>query len=120
VVRKTGAGQSERRLSSSLSCQYRGRLHQVQTQGRACYHLRGARVTVCDDGPESAPVMLYKGKPLEYRIFERHDIPERIADDKTLDIAVDAAIKRSSKPRPPQPKTHPWKRPLRPPLATAR
>jgi hypothetical protein len=111
--------QSQRRLSSSLSCQYRGRMHQVQTQGRAMYHLRGARVTLCDDGPDSPPVMLYKGKPLDYRVFERHDIPQRIADDKTLDSAVEAAIKRQSSPRKPQPSTHPWKRPIKPSVSSA-
>lgn len=102
--------QHPRRLSASLSCQYRGRIYQVQTRGRASYHLRNAQVTVCDDGPQSTPALLYKAKPLPYRIFERHDIPERIADDKTLDVAVDKVLQRQLTPRRPPSPNHPWKR----------
>jgi hypothetical protein len=106
--------QHQRTLSKSLSCQYRGRLYLIQTQGSASYHLRGARITVCDDGPGVAPVLLYKGKVLPYRIFERHDIPERIADDKTVNALVDSAIKRHARPRTPQSPSHPWKRSFKP------
>jgi transposase len=101
--------QHPRTLSKSLSCQYRGRLYLVQTQGRAGYHLRGASVTVCDDGPGTSPVLLYKSKPLLYRVFERHDIPERIADDKTIDAAVEQAKRRQAPRRRPAPPHHPWK-----------
>jgi transposase len=110
--------QYTRTLSKSLSCQYRGRLHLVQTQGRASYHLRGAQITVCDDGPGSAPVLLYKGKVLPYRVFERHDLPERIADDKTLDAYVEAALKRKPRPRPVPPRSHPWNRPFKSTVTT--
>lgn len=102
--------QYPRTLSKSLSCQYRGRLHLIQTQGRAGYHLRGARIIVCDDGQHVPAVLLYKGKALPYRVFERHDIPERIADAKTLDAAVTMAIKRQARPRRNQSPNHPWKR----------
>ena len=80
-----------RTLSKSLSCQYRGKLYLIQTAGRAAYHLRAAKVTVCDDGYDDSIVLLYQGKPLPYRTFARHELPERIADDKTLDTMVQAA-----------------------------
>lgn len=105
--------QHQRTLSKSLSCQYRGRLFLIQTQASAGYHLRGARITVCDDAPHSPPVLLYKGKVLAYRSFERHNIAERIADDKTLDAAVEQAIQRQANLRRPAPSTHPWKRPFK-------
>jgi hypothetical protein len=45
----TCSEQYERTLSKSLSCQFRGQLLQVQTQGQPGYHLRGAKVLVCED-----------------------------------------------------------------------
>ena len=102
-----------RTLSKSLSCQYRGLLYLIQTQGAAAYHLRGARITVCDPGATSPVVLLHQGKPLVYRLFERHDLPERVADDKTLDTMVEAAKRKQSRPRP-APTNHPWKRPFKP------
>jgi transposase len=106
--------QQQRTLSKSLSCQYLGRQFLIQTQGSAGYHLRGARITVCDDGPGTAPLLLYKGKALPYRVFQRHDIPQRIADDKTVNVLVDTAIKRQARKHPSPPPNHPWKRSFKP------
>ena len=86
--------QHTRTLSKSLSCQFRSRLLLIQTQGAPAYHLRGARITVCDDGANNSIVLLYQGKPQPYRVFVRHDLPERIADDKTVDACVEAALRR--------------------------
>jgi transposase len=104
--------QHARSLSRSLSCQYRGRLFAVDTDGKIAYHLRGARIIVCDDGDPAAPVLLHQGKPLPYQGFERgQDLPERIADDKTLDLAVQRAQERAAPPPPPwvPPRNHPWR-----------
>jgi hypothetical protein len=86
--------QSTRTLSRSLSCQYRGQLYLIDTGGAPAYHLRGAKITVCDDGPPAPVVLLHRGKPLLYRMFARPDLPPRIADDKTLDTMVDEAAHR--------------------------
>lgn len=56
------------------------------------YHLRGARITVCDDGADDTIVLLHQGKRLPYRVFARHELPPRIADDKTVDLRVDQAL----------------------------
>lgn len=109
--------QHPRTLSKSLSCQYRGRLYLIQTQGAAAYHLRGARITVCDPGATGPVVLLHRGKPLAYRLFERHNLPERLADDKTLDPMVEAAKRKQSRPRP-APANHPWKRAFKPAATT--
>jgi hypothetical protein len=77
-----------------LSCRFRSRLLLIQTQGAPAYHPRGARITVCDDGANNSIVLLYQGKPLPYRVFVRHDLPERIADGKTVDACVEAALRR--------------------------
>lgn len=110
--------QHERTLSKSLSCQYRGRQYLIQTSGAAGYHLRGARITVCDDSDASI-VLLNRGKPLPYRVFNRHDLHERVADDKTVDSLVEQAKqKQRARPRqaPPAP-GHPWRIPLKPSAA---
>jgi hypothetical protein len=105
--------QHSRTLSKSLSCQYRGKLYLIQTGGRAAYHLRGASVTVCDDGYDESIVLLYQAKPLPYRVFARHDLPERIADDKTLTAMVDAAKRFQAaalRAAPSKSPKHPWRR----------
>lgn len=87
--------QFSRTLSRSLSCQYRGRLYVIDTAGAPAYHLRRARLTVCDPGPGGSVVLLYEGKSLPYRCFDKHALPTpRIADDKTLDLAVTRACQR--------------------------
>jgi transposase len=107
----TTSEQFTRTLSRSLSCQYRGRMYVIDTGGAPAYHLRGARLTVCDDGRPESIVLLYKGKPLAYRVFAKGaELAPRIADDKTVDAAVTAAKQRQ---RPnvhiPAP-NHPWRR----------
>jgi transposase len=105
--------QHARTLSKSLSCQYRGRQYLIQTAGAPAYHLHGARITVCDDGPDQSVVLLYQGKPLSYRLFARHDLPPRIADDKTLDDMVEQAKRKPAKAPPaPPPAHHPWRKPF--------
>ncbi|MCX7692479.1 MAG: ISNCY family transposase [Tepidimonas taiwanensis] len=111
--------QHTRTLSKSLSCQYRGRQYLIQTGGAPAYHLRGAKIVVCDDGDEDTIVLLYQGRPLPYRVFARHDLPQRIADDKTVDAHVEAAKRRQSPLRPHPPASHPWRRPFTPQSATS-
>jgi len=112
-----------RTLSKSLSCQYRGKLYLIQTSGRAAYHLRAASVTVCDDGQDESIVLLHQDKPLPYRVFARHDLPERIADDKTLDAMVDAAKRFQAaalRAAPSKSPKHPWRQAMRAEVETAR
>jgi transposase len=107
--------QYTRTLSKSLSCQFRGELLQVQTGVSQGYHLRGAKVTICEDATERSVTMLHKDKPLEFKRFERHELPERHADDKTLELRVEQA--RQAQRKPPKPyvpgPNHPWKRALK-------
>jgi len=87
--------QFSRTLSRTLSCQYRGRLYVVATAGAPAYHLRRARLTVCDPGPAGRVVLLHEGKSLPYRCFDKQTLPApRVADDKTLDQMVDEAQRR--------------------------
>lgn len=111
--------QHVRTLSKSLSCQYRGKLYLIQTAGRPAYRLREAKVTVCDDGYDESIALLYQGKPLPYRVFARHDLPERIADDKTLDTMIEAAKKSQASRHHVPSATHPWRQAFRPLVAVA-
>lgn len=109
--------QHTRTLSKSLSCQYRGRVYLVQTGAAVGYRMRGARVTVCDRGEQRAPVLLYRNKPLTYRVIERHQLASQIADDKTLNALVEKAKainpKKSRNPTIPA-SNHPWRRSFKP------
>ena len=98
-----------RTLSKSLSCQYQGRQYLIQTNGAPAYHLRAARITVCDNGSDDV-VLLHQGRALPYRVFARHDLPTRIADDKTVDAHVEAALQRQTPARPNPPASHPWRK----------
>ena len=111
--------QHERTLSKSLSCQYRGRLYLIQTEGAPAYHLRGAKLTVCDEGNDETIVLLHRGRPLPYRVFARHDLPPRIADDKTVDAHVEQAKRNQAAPPWTPPDNHPWKRAFKTEVARA-
>lgn len=101
--------QYERTLSKSLSCSYRGRLLQVQTDGAIGYHLRGAKVTICEGAAEASLTMLHKGKPLQFKAFERHELDDRQADDKTLELRIEQLRRKPVRPFIPA-DGHPWRR----------
>jgi transposase len=105
--------QHTRTLSRALSCQYRGQLYVINTGGAPAYHLRGAKLTVCDDGPQVPVVLLHRGKPLRYSRLTRRDLQPRVADDKTLGAMVDEAVRRriASQPAASPPPTARAKRP---------
>jgi transposase len=104
--------QHTRTLSKSLSCQYRGRQYLIQTNGAPAYHLRGAQVTLCDDGADQSIVVLHQGRALPHRVFAHHDLPPRTADDKTVDACVDAAKHCDTTPAWKPPAQHPWRKPF--------
>lgn len=101
--------QHQRTLSRSLSCQYQGRQYLIQTDGAPAYPLRGARITVCDDGADDPVVLLHREQPLPYRVFARHNLPNRIADDKTVDACVEAAKQCQAPSALKPPTNHPWR-----------
>lgn len=105
--------QYERTLSKSLSCSFRGRLLQVQTEGAIGYHLRGAKVTICEDAQDASLTLLHKGRPLAFKAFERHELDDRQADDKTLELRIEQLRRRPVKPFIP-PDQHPWRKGYKP------
>lgn len=111
------AVQTERILSKNLSCQYRRRLYQVTADDRR-RRLAGHRVTVCECN-DGEVVLLADGEELPHTVGPRRRDSVVVADDKTLNAKVDAAVERRSASRTPSP-SHPWKRPFKPQSAAAR
>jgi transposase len=114
----TTCAQHPRKLSKSLSCQYQGQIYLIQTGASPGYHLRGAAVTVCDDGGDQALALLRAGRPLPFKVFPRHTLLPRLADDKTVNEMVDTAKRKQATTHKPNPATHPWKAPINPAAAT--
>ncbi|MGE0797570.1 MAG: helix-turn-helix domain-containing protein [Lautropia sp.] len=69
-LRRLCSEQHSRTLSDLLSCTFGDRLLVVDARGDTARRLRGATVIVCHDGA-AEPMILYRGKPLRCRIFER-------------------------------------------------
>ncbi len=109
--------QYARTLSKTLSCQFAGRLYQVQTGAAPRYRLRGKKITVCQ-ASDSTLTLLNGEEVLPYRVFDRHAqlAESRITDDKTLNGRVDAVLIRTRSTGRKQPPQHPWKRPIKPAL----
>lgn len=103
-----------RTLSKALSCQFAGRLYQIQTGGEPRYGLQGKKITVCQ-ASDGTLTLLNGHEVLPYRVFDRHAqlAESRIADDKTLNAKVDAALTRMRAPRYKPSPEHPWNRDTR-------
>jgi hypothetical protein len=100
-----------RTLSKALSCQFFGRLYQIQTAAAPRYGLRGKKITICQ-ASDRTPILLNGQEVLPYRVFDRHAqlAESRVADDKTLNVRVDAALTRTRPSARQQPQSHPWRR----------
>ena len=108
-----------RTLSKALSCQFAGRLYQIQTGSSPRYGLQGKKITVCQ-ASDGTLTLLNGQEVLPYRVFDRHAqlAESRITDDKTLNAKVDAALARVRSARPKPPPDHPWKRAIRQEVAS--
>ena len=108
--------QHSRIISKTLSVQFQNRTYQLQGYGQG-YRLRGASVTVCEAFDGSIE-LLHEGRALAYRLLTEGPAPIPVETEKTLALRL-ATIQQAQRRRPhykPAP-DHPWRRPLRPPLA---
>ena len=108
--------QHPRIISKTLSVQFQNRTYQLQGQGRG-YRLRGAPIIVCEAFDGSIE-LVYEGRALPYRLLTEGPAPIPVETEKTLALRL-ATIQQAQRRRPrakPAP-DHPWRRPLRPPLA---
>ena len=108
--------QPPRLISKTLSVQFQNRTYQLQGPGLGS-RLRGALLTVCEAFDGSIE-LVYKGRALPYRLLTEGPAPIPVETEKTLALRL-ATIQQAQRRRPrykPAP-DHPWRRPLRPPLA---
>jgi len=99
----------KRKLSRNLSLQYNNIVYQLNIKGIG-YAMRGAMVTVCESF-DGTVTLLYNGKEQLYTTYKRGEKQQPLADEKTINQAVDQAIikqKANHKPRP----DHPWRKPF--------
>ena len=100
----------QRQLSKNLTLSFRNSEYQLTGYGKG-YRLRGATITLCEDGATSLVTLLYKGKALTYRTLQKGEAAVMIADSKTLHNHVEQALHRQQnstwKPAP----DHPWRQP---------
>jgi len=92
--------QEHRSLSKNLTLQYKNVVYQIQTS-RPSYAMRKASVTVCENNQGKIEI-LYKGKSLEYTIYQKQQRQAEVVSSKD----IDNKLKKSYKPG----KNHPWRR----------
>jgi len=98
------AHQHQRRLSKQLELSYQNVIYQIQTNSPS-YAMRKAIVTVCDN--QDQITILYKGKSLPYKTFDKNNAPSKIVDSKKLHSVIDKAVNKTmSKPA----ADHPWRK----------
>jgi hypothetical protein len=113
ALRRILSVHTARRLSSNLSCQLGGVLHQVQTADRSLA-LRGADVILVTH-PDSATEMLWQGRTLSFTCSSKAVRQQEAVDGKDVNGKVEQALTRRT---PPQPIGHPWKKRMPTPPGT--
>lgn len=107
-----------RKLSKNLSFQYLNREYQLTGQGQG-YRLRGAAVTVCDAFGGEVDV-LYKGRPLAFRVLAEGEAPVALDDEKSVQHTVnEAKARQRAQPGYRPAADHPWNRMIRRDVAKA-
>ena len=93
--------QHQRIISKQLEISYQNKLYQIQTKTPS-YNMRNAKLTVCDN--HGIITLLYKGKALQYTVFDKKNRPPQIVDTKNINAVVDKRTK-GHKPK----ADHPWR-----------
>jgi transposase len=93
--------QETRLISKNLTVQFKNVVYQIQTD-RPAYALHNVRVTICQD-VHGHVAILYKGKTLEFTIFQKQERQAQVVTAKQ----VDRALINQSKAHKPAP-NHPW------------
>ena len=97
------AHQHQRTLSKQLELSYQNVIYQIQTNSPS-YAMRKAVVTVYDN--QGRVSILYKGKSLPYKRFDKNNAPSKIVDSKNIHSVIDKTINKTKlKPA----AEHPWR-----------
>lgn len=94
----------QRRLSKTLSCQFRSQILQVNAPGQQ-RRLAGQSVQITEQ-LDGTLVISFGQQVLEHQACERTVYVKPVADTKTLNPRVQTALNERRRPD----KTHPWKR----------
>jgi len=102
-----------RTLSKDLVLSFKAQRYIVQTEGAQRYDLQRKRITVCQH-TDGRVELLNSEQSLPYRIFGVEKERAEAADEKTLEVRVDAAVKKARLRVQRPDKKHPWKRSYKP------
>lgn len=106
-LQRTLSIQTTRTLSKALSCQYEGRLLQIQTTGTG-RGLRGAKVTVHAHF-DGTLALYWHARKLTYSVMDKPLKQAPVADSKTVNVRVDQAMARRRTGHKPA-ANHPWRK----------
>src|SRR3990167_11241659 len=100
--------QHDRKLSKNLELSFKNKTYQIQNEGKG-RRLQQATIKVCKT-LDNEIHLLYKGRRLEYKVFEKNEKRPSIVDEKSLNAVYDEKLnsRNISKPS----KSHPWKIPV--------
>lgn len=103
--------QYDRTITKNLEVHYHSKIYQIQTKTPG-YTMRRAKIKVYEDHGNVS--LIYKGKSLAYKIFEKHQKVTPIASSKQVNLMLERIQRPSLKPRKKPKKAHPWKSHLNP------
>lgn len=98
--------QEERIISKNLEVHYENKVYQIQSKTPG-YTMRRAKIKVHND--HGNITLIYKGKSLPYKVFEKHQKVTAIASSKQVNSMVEQAQKPLLKPRAKPSQSHPWR-----------
>lgn len=99
------ARHTTRHISKDPEVQYNNCLYQIQSNS-PCYTMRRAQVAV-GEAVDGQVTLLYKGRELAYKRLSKDQKRRPKADQKTLNKAVDKAVKQRTAHKPKA--NHPWR-----------
>ena len=106
VLRDILSHQHERIISKNLEVHYQNKIYQIQSKTPS-YTMRKAKVVVHDDRGKIS--LIYKGKRLSYKVFDKGNQSTQIASSKQLNQILEKKrrdkLRVNTKPR----KDHPWR-----------
>jgi len=106
LLRHILSHQHERTITKNLEVHYQNKVYQIQSKTPG-YTMRKAKIKVHDDCGKVT--LIYKGKSLPYKIFEKHQNVTLIASSKQVNSMLEKTQKPPSKPRYKPSQNHPWR-----------
>lgn len=101
--------QFQRVVSKSLQVQYNKTVYQINAPKRR-HQLAHKTIIVCEQF-DGEVTLLWQGKPLDFKVYQRGQAPTEVENEKTLNARVDRALHHQKQTSPSKPSVdHPWRR----------